>query len=91
METNFVKGMRLDLGELVLHVIGIHGTNLVTRRRSEDLDDLDKLVDAGLSWEQRLAKHELRHDATRRPNICYLVISTNTLMTEAYDVPILVV
>lgn len=50
-ETNFVKGMRLDLGELVLHVIGVHSSYLIASRRAEDLDDFDQLIDAGLSWE----------------------------------------
>lgn len=61
---NFVKRMRLDLGELVLHVIWIHGPNLVSGGRSEDFDDFNQLIDAGFSREKRLPKHELSHDTS---------------------------
>lgn len=61
--------MRLDLRELVLHVIRIHGTDLVPRRSSQDLDDLDQLINARLAGEQRLTQHELRHDTSSGPYI----------------------
>lgn len=57
--------MRLDLRELVLHVIGVHGADLVSCRSAQYLDDLDKLIDTRLAREQWLAKHELCHDTTR--------------------------
>ena len=44
--THFIEGMRLDLRELVLHVIGIHGAYLIPRRRSQYLDDFDQLINA---------------------------------------------
>ena len=53
----------------MLHVIRVHGTNLLPSGRSQDLDDLDKLVDTRLSRKQRLTEHELCHDAAGRPDI----------------------
>ena len=38
--------MRLDLREFVLHVVGVHGANLVSGRSAEDFDDLHKLINA---------------------------------------------
>lgn len=66
---HFVKGMRLDLWEFVLHIVGIHGPDLVSCGGSEHLDNLDKLVDAGLSWKERLTEHELGHHTAGRPNV----------------------
>ena len=43
---HLVKGVRLDLGKLVLHVVGIHCTDLVTSWRAQDLDDLHQLIDS---------------------------------------------
>lgn len=65
----FVKGMRLDLRELVLHIIRVHGSDLITSGRAEDLDNFDKLIDARLSREQGLTEHELCHDTSSGPNI----------------------
>jgi hypothetical protein len=61
--------MRLDLWELVLHVVRVHGTDLVSRWSTQDFDDLDQLVNARLAREQRLTKHELGHDAACGPHI----------------------
>jgi len=61
--------VRLDLWEFVLHVVGIHGLDLLSRRGAEDFDDLDELVDTALAGEQRLAKHQLSHDAPCRPDV----------------------
>ena len=47
--------MRLDLREFVLHVVGVHGADLVARRRTQNLDNLDELVDTGFSWEKGLS------------------------------------
>lgn len=54
--------MRLDLGELVLHVVRIHGADLVASGRAENLDDFYELINARLAREQRLAEHEFCHD-----------------------------
>ena len=43
--------MRLDLRKLVLHVVRIHGTDLVAGRRSKHLDNHNQLIDTGFSWE----------------------------------------
>jgi hypothetical protein len=68
-ETYLVEGVRLDLGELVFHVVGVHGADLIASRSSQDLDDLNQLVDARLTREQRLTEHELSHDTASRPDI----------------------
>jgi len=66
---NLVERMRLDLRKFVLHIVGIHGTNLVTSWGSQDFNDFDQLIDTRLSWEQRLPKHQLCHNTASRPNI----------------------
>ena len=43
-KTYLVEGVRLDLWELVFHVVGVHGTDLVTSRGTQNLDDLDQLI-----------------------------------------------
>ena len=62
--------MRFDLGKLVLHIVGVHGADLLAGRSSQNLDDLNQLVDARLSLEKRLAEHELSHDTSSGPDIC---------------------
>jgi hypothetical protein len=47
--------MRLDLGKLMLHVVGVHCADLVAGRGAENFDNLDKLVNARLAREQWLA------------------------------------
>lgn len=70
--------MRLDLRELVLHVVGVHGANLISSRCSQHLDDLYELVNARLAWEKRLSEHQLCHDATRRPDVCTHTVTIST-------------
>lgn len=41
-----IERVWLDLGEFMLHIIGVHRTDLFPRRRAEDFDDLDQLVDS---------------------------------------------
>lgn len=67
--TNLVERMRLDLRKLVLHVVRVHGTDLVSCGCTENLDDFDKLVDTRLTREQRLSEHELSHDTASRPHV----------------------
>lgn len=62
--------VRLDLWELVLHVVRVHCLDLLPRWSAEHFDDLDQLVDSTLPWEERLPKHQLRHDAPSRPDVC---------------------
>jgi len=64
-ETYFREGVRFDLRKFVLHIIRIHGLDLLPRRCSQNLDDLHQLVDAALTREQGLAQHQLRHDTPR--------------------------
>lgn len=54
----------------MLHVVGIHGADLVASRSSQNLDDLDQLVDTRLTGEQRLTEHKLSHDTASGPDIC---------------------
>lgn len=48
---HLVEWMRLDLREFVLHVVWIHGSDLVPCRRTQDFDDLHKLIDTRLARE----------------------------------------
>ena len=65
--------MRLDLWELVFHVIWIHSADLLTGWGAQHFDDFNKLINTRLSREQRLTKHQLGHDAARGPDIYYEV------------------
>ena len=64
-----IERVRLDLWELVLHVVRVHCPNLVPSRSAKNLDDLNQLVDSRFAREQRLPKHQLCHDATGGPDI----------------------
>ena len=64
-EAYFREGVRFDLWELVLHIIRIHGLDLLPRRCPQNLDDLHQLVDAALTREQGLTQHQLGHDTPR--------------------------
>ena len=54
---HLVERMWLDLRELVLHVIRVHGPNLIPRRSSQDFDDLYQLIDPRLAWKEGLSEH----------------------------------
>lgn len=62
--TDLVEWVRLDLRELVLHVVGVHGPNLVASWGAQHLDDLDQLVNTRFAREERLTKHQLRHNTS---------------------------
>lgn len=62
LSENLVEWMRLDLRELVLHVVGIHRSDLITSWGTKDLDNLDELVDTRLAGEKRLTQHQLSHN-----------------------------
>lgn len=66
---DLAEGVRLDLGELVLHVVGVHGANLFPGGGAENFDNFDQLVNARLAGEEGLAEHELSHDTARRPDV----------------------
>ena len=61
--------MGFDLRELVLHVVGVHGSNLLASRGTKNLDNLDELVNARFTREERLSEHQFRHHATSGPDI----------------------
>lgn len=65
-----LPGVRLDLREFELGVVGVHFAYLVTRRRAQDLDYLDQLVHTTVAGEDGLAQQELSQYATRAPHIC---------------------
>ena len=69
--------VRLNLWELVFHVVGIHRLDLVSRWCTKNLDDLHQLVDPALSREKGLTQHQLRHNAPCRPNVY-----KNAIMSE---------
>jgi len=73
--SHLVEGVGLDLGEFVLHVVGVHRANLVASRCAEYFDDLHELVDTRLAREERLSKHELGHDTASGPHICDLSVN----------------
>ncbi len=89
--TNLVERMRLDLREFVLHVVGVHGANLLTRGSPKNFDDLDELIYAGLSREQGLTEHKLCHHTTRGPDIYKERVSVECKRGKSYSLPILVV
>ncbi len=65
LSEHLVEGMGLDLGELVLHIVGVHRTNLLPCRCAQHLDDLNQLVYALFAGEEWLSKHELCHHTSR--------------------------
>ena len=69
LSEHLVEWVWFDLWELVLHVVRVHGANLIPGWGSKNLDDLDKLIDTGLSWEEWLSEHQLCHNTARRPHV----------------------
>ena len=55
--------------ELKLRVAGVHAVDLVLGWCSQHFDDLDELVNARLTREERLADEKLSDNATDRPHI----------------------
>jgi hypothetical protein len=53
----------------MLHVVRIHGPNLVPGGSAKNLDDFHQLVDSRFTREKRLSKHQLGHDAPCGPDI----------------------
>jgi len=68
--THLTERMRLDLRKLVLHVVGVHGANLIPGGCAQHLDDFYELINARLAREQGLPKHEFCHDAAGGPDVC---------------------
>lgn len=69
MNSDLIERMRLDLRELVLHIVGVHGADLIACRSAQHFDDLHQLVDTGFTREERLTEHQLSHHAACRPDI----------------------
>mmetsp|Transcript_13782 Transcript_13782/g.40813 ORF Transcript_13782/g.40813 Transcript_13782/m.40813 type:complete len:224 (+) Transcript_13782:903-1574(+) len=61
--------MRLDLRELELAVVRVHGLDLLLARRPEHLDDLHELVHARLTREDGLAQEQFARDAALGPHV----------------------
>ena len=66
---NLLPGVRLDLRELELGVVGVHLLDLLASRGAQDLDNLDELVDARVTGENGLAQHKLCKDAAGAPHV----------------------
>lgn len=88
---HLAEGVRLDLGEFVLHVVGVHGPDLLASRRTQHLDDLDQLVYTRLAGKQGLTKHQLCHDASSRPNVYHVLLARCGSQDTQNRLPILVV
>ena len=56
-------------GELEFWVAGVHAVDLIFGRCSQHFDDLNKLVNAWLTREERLADKKLSDNAADRPNV----------------------
>lgn len=67
--------MRLDARKFVLLIAWVHRPDLLSRRCAQHFDDFDELIDATLTGEEGLAKHELSHHTARGPdvNVCGVV------------------
>lgn len=81
-----IEGMWLDLRELVLHVIGVHGPNLLASGSTKNLDDLHKLIDTGFTREEWLAQHQFCHDTSSRPHIYFPLIRLTLSPKSGYVV-----
>ena len=69
MSEDLLPGQWLYLREFILCVVGVHGKDLLTGRRTEDFDYFHQLVNSTLSWEDGLTKHKLCDNTAYRPNV----------------------
>lgn len=90
-KTHLVEGMGLDLREFVLHVVRVHGADLVARGRAEHFDDFHELVDTRLAGEERLSEHEFGHDTASGPHICFMSANCSLTPSHPHNIPIFVV
>lgn len=67
--TCLAKWVRLDLWKFVLHVVRVHGADLLLGGCAQDLDDLHQLIYARFPRKEGLTEHELCHDTSRGPHI----------------------
>lgn len=85
--------MRLNLWEFEFGIVGVHLANLIARRCTEDLDDLDQLIYTAVAREYRLAEQQLRQYAACTPHVCrgngisslYNVSFTCAIRLETYQ------
>lgn len=66
---NHFKRSNLDCWEVVLLQLRVHRLQLVNRGRPQHLDDLNQLIDRGLTWEQRLSDDHFGNDTGEAPDI----------------------
>ena len=71
--------MGLDLREFVLHVVRVHGADLVARGRAEHFDDFHELVDTRLAGEERLAETLTIGRLGVPPTLARTLRSTNSI------------
>lgn len=69
MAEHFRPGQGLDLRELELGVVAVHGHDFFSCRGAQNFDDFDKLINARFAGEKRMSKHEFSHDTSGRPHI----------------------
>lgn len=67
--THLLPWMTLDLGELEFRVVRVHLLDLFPGGRAEHFDDLDQLVDAGVTGEDGLPEQQLCQYAARAPDV----------------------
>lgn len=61
--------MCFDLREFKFCIIRIHAFNLFSSRSSQNLDDLNKLINSTFTRKQRLSKQQFNQNTTNRPDI----------------------
>lgn len=61
---DLAEGVRFDLRELVLHIVGVHRLDLLPRWCSQNFDDLNQLIDSALAGEEGLTQHQLGHNTS---------------------------
>jgi hypothetical protein len=61
--------MSLDLGEFMIHKVGVHRLDLHPAWCPQDFDDFYQLVDSRLTAEEGSSQHQLSHDTTSGPHI----------------------
>jgi|LauGreDrversion4_2_1035121.scaffolds.fasta_scaffold270642_1 hypothetical protein len=66
---HFCPGMRLNLGKFEVCVVGVHGMDLFTSRRTNHFDNFNQLIDIGLTRKDGGAKQHFSEHTAKRPNI----------------------
>ena len=66
---HYLPRMSLDLRELELRVVRIHLLDLFSGGRAQNFDDLNQLIDARVTREDRLPEHQFRENASSAPDV----------------------